>query len=233
MAFETTTQLKGVIFDVDGTLVDSVQQHARAWQDAFRAFGIETNLYEVHRQIGKGSDQLLPVFLSPEQIDRFGKELAEKRTALFRESYLPSVKGFPQVRALFERIQEDRLKIALGSSAKGEELEHYKKLAAIADLQLVATTADDVERSKPHPDIFASALEKLGLAATEAIVVGDTPYDAEAAARAGMTTIGLLSGGWKILDLLNAGCVAVYDDPAMLLADYNTSPFARFSHSAD
>jgi len=225
--------LKGVIFDVDGTLVDSVSQHAHAWQDAFRAYGIETVFDDVHRQIGKGSDQLLPVFLSPEQIDQFGKELSEKRTAIFRENYLPSIKGFPKVRELFDRIQRDRLQIALGSSAKGEELEHYKKLAGIGDLQLVATTADDVERSKPHPDIFASALEKLGLAATEAIAVGDTPHDAEAATRAGMPTIGLLSGGWRILDLLDAGCVAVYDDPAMLLADYNTSPLARLSHSAD
>jgi len=225
--------LKGVIFDVDGTLVDSVSLHARAWQDAFRTYGIETNLEDVRRQIGKGSDQLLPVFLSPEQVERFGNELTEKRTAIFRENYLPSVEGFPQVRELFERIQRSGLAIALGSSAKGEELEHYKKLAGIADLQLVATTADDVERSKPHPDIFASALDKLGLAPTEAIAVGDTPHDAEAAARAGMPTIGLLSGGWKILDLLNAGCIAVYEKPATLLADYDKSPLARFPHSAD
>jgi len=218
--------LKAVIFDVDGTLIDSVTQHAQAWQDAFREYGIETTFDEVHRQIGKGSDQLLPVFLNAGQIEKFGEALADRRTAIFHDKYLPAVKGFARVRDLFERIQREGLEIALGSSAKGAELDHYKKLAGIADMRLVATTADDVERSKPHPDIFSFALEKLGIAASAAIAIGDTPYDAEAAAKAGMKTIGFLGGGWKSQDLLNAGCIAIYQDPAALLAEYDQSPLA-------
>jgi len=218
--------LKAVIFDVDGTLIDSVLQHAQAWQDALREFGIEADLNEVRRQIGKGGDQLLPVFLRPDQIRAFGDELSKRRGVILKERYLPTITGFPQVRELFERILQQGYKIALGSSAKADELDHYKKLAGIQDLPMEATASDEGAKSKPHPDIFEAALQKLGCQGHEAIAIGDTPYDAEAAAKAGMQTIGLLTGGWSAAELTEANCMAIFIDPADLLRKWDRSPLA-------
>jgi phosphoglycolate phosphatase-like HAD superfamily hydrolase len=138
------------------------------------------------------------------------------------------VKGFPAVRELFRRVKDEGLRVALASSAKGDELEAYKKLARIEDLVGEETSSDDAEKSKPHPDIFEAALEKLGdVRLSEAVVVGDTPYDAEAAGKAGLKTVGLLSGGFPAEDLRAAGCVRIYRDAADLLANYDTSPLAK------
>jgi HAD superfamily hydrolase (TIGR01549 family) len=222
--------IKAVIFDVDGTLVDSVDLHARAWQEAFAHFGKQFDFERVRYQIGKGGDQLMPVFLSKEELGEFGEELEKYRGELFKREYLPEVKGFPGVRELFQRVKAEGLKVALASSAKGDELKTYKKLARIEDLVEEETSADDAEKSKPHPDIFEAALERLeGVRPAEAVVVGDTPYDAEAAGKAGLKTIGLLSGGFPEEDLRAAGCVRIYRDAAELLADYDTSPLSKHS----
>jgi HAD superfamily hydrolase (TIGR01549 family) len=219
--------LKAVIFDIDGTLVDSVDLHARAWQEALAHFGKQVGYERVRYQIGKGGDQLMPVFLSEDELERFGEELEKYRGELFKREYMPRVKGFPSVRELFERIERDGLRIALASSAKGDELKTYKKLARIEDLVEEETSSDDAEKSKPHPDIFEAALERLGdVEPSEAMVVGDTPYDAEAAGKAGLKTIGLLCGGFPEEDLRAAGCVLVYKDPADLLAHFDSSPLA-------
>lgn len=220
--------LEAAIFDIDGTLVDSVDLHAKAWQTAFRKFGKDVPFDAVRRQIGKGADQLLPEFFSKAELDRFGEELDRYRGALFKNQYLPKVKAFPRVRELFERIRQDGLSIALASSAKKDELEDYKKIAHIEDLSKTETSSGDVDRSKPHPDVFAAALDRLGRVDHEKIiVVGDTPYDAEAAGKIGLRTIGLLCGGWNEKDLRAAGCIAIYRDPADLLAGYGDSPLAR------
>ena len=219
---------KAVIFDVDGTLVDSVDFHAEAWRDAFADFGRQFDLQTIRGQIGKGGDQLLPVFLSPEEIEREGKKLEEHRGHILKERYLQRIQPFPSVPELFRRILDDGRKIALASSAKSEELQFYKDRAGIADLVHTETSSSDAEKSKPHPDIFQAALERLpGIRPEDAIVVGDTPYDAEAAAKAGVRTIGLLCGGWTEDKLRNAGCVAVFKDPADLLAHYEESPIVR------
>lgn len=219
--------IKAVIFDIDGTLVDSVDLHARAWQEAFRHFGREIPFQEVRQQIGKGGDQLMPVFLSEAELKEFGQELAEYRGALFKREYLPRVRAFPKVRALFERIRQDGKRIALASSAKEDELKAYKKIANIADLVEEQTSADDADKSKPYPDIFQAALAELGdVAHDEAIVVGDTPYDAEAAGKAGLRTIGVRCGGFPEQELRTAGCICIYQDPADLLAHYDESPIA-------
>jgi len=124
-------------------------------------------------------------------------------------------------------INQPPNKIALASSAKEDELEVYKKAARIADLIQTETSSDDAEKSKPHPDIFEAAMSQLdGVAREDAVVVGDTPYDAEAAAKAGLRTIGLLCGGFPEQDLKRAGCIAIYADPADLLAQYDRSPLA-------
>src|SRR5437868_9930100 len=126
--------LKAVIFDIDGTLVDSVDLHARAWQEALRHFGREIPYAQVRQQIGKGGDQLMPVFFSKEELAEFGEELEKYRGDLYKREYLLRVMSFPKVREMFERIKQDGKKIALASSAKEEELKVYKEIAHIDDL---------------------------------------------------------------------------------------------------
>lgn len=220
--------LKAVIFDIDGTLLDSVDLHAASWQEALRHFGHEVPYEKVRAQIGKGGDLLMPALLPEEEVRRRGEEIEEYRKHLFKREYLPRVKPFPAVRELFERIEADGLRIALASSAKKEELERYKQIAGIEDLLEAETSSDDAEKSKPHPDIFEAALDRLdGVAPADAIAVGDTPYDAQAAGKAGLRTIGMLCGGWPEEKLREAGCFAIYRDPADLLRDYDRSPLAR------
>ena len=218
---------KAIIFDVDGTLVDSVDQHARAWQDTFREFGHDIPFDHIRSQIGKGGDQLLPVFLGETERNDHGEALESRRSDILKGTYLPTIKPFPAVRDLMQRLIERGTKIVLASSAKSSELQHYKKIANIEDLITTETTSDDAEKSKPHPDIFQAALARLGgLEPADAIVVGDTPYDAEAAAKAGLRTVGVRCGGFPEADLRRAGCIAIFDDPADLLANLDQSPLA-------
>lgn len=224
--------VKVVIFDIDGTLIDSVDLHAQAWQETFKHFGREVEFAEVRHQIGKGADQLLPVFFSAEHLARSGKEMEEFRSDLFKRNYMPHVRPFPEVRELFERILSEGKRILLASSAQSEEIETYKEIANIADLIEAETSSDDAKRSKPHPDIFAAALQKAGNPnASEVMVIGDTPYDTEAAAKIDLPMIGLLSGGFPEIELRGAGCVAIYQDPAQLLAQYNQSPLRQAANN--
>ena len=216
---------KAVIFDVDGTLVDSVDLHARAWQDALHDYGHDLEFEDIRSQIGKGGDQLMPVFLDPGELEARGEALEKHRGEILRARYLHQVTAFPDVRALFKRLQSDGKQIALASSAKKGELAKYKQLAQIEDLIHTETSSDDAEKSKPHPDIFQAAMKRLGdVSAEEILVVGDTPYDAEAAGKAGVRTIGVLCGGFSEESLRKAGCIAIYKDPADLLARYDQSP---------
>jgi HAD superfamily hydrolase (TIGR01509 family) len=219
---------KAVIFDVDGTLIDTNDLHAAAWVDAFRHFGIEVAYEDVRSQMGKGGDQLMPVFVDAERLKREGERIETFRTELFKRDYLPNVRAFPEVRALFERVRKAGQATGLATSGKREEVDRHMKTAEISDLVDDATTADDAEHSKPEPDIFAAALKRLApLTAEDAIVVGDTPYDAQAAAKVGLRTVGLLSGGFSQEDLEAAGCIAIYADPKALLEAYDRSPLAR------
>jgi HAD superfamily hydrolase (TIGR01549 family) len=219
--------VKAVIFDVDGTLVDSVDLHARAWQDAFHEFGLDIELEDIREQIGKGGDQLLPVFLTREEVDRDGPDLERHRSDILKARYLSEIKAFPKVPQLFQRIRADGIKIVLGSSAKSEELQVYKKIAGIEDLIDGETSSDDAEKSKPHPDVFQAAIAKLeGISKSDIVVIGDSPYDAEAASKAGLRTIGFRSGGFEETKLSDAGCIAIYEGPADLLARYDGSALA-------
>jgi HAD superfamily hydrolase (TIGR01509 family) len=216
---------KAVIFDIDGTLVDSVDLHASAWVDTFRHFGLDVSHDAVRSQIGKGGDQLMPVFVPREMLEERGEEIEKFRSDLFKREYLPKVRAFPGVRELFERIRAAGQTVVLASSCKEDELEHYEEIAGVKDLVQAATTSSDAERSKPHPDIFQAALERIApVTAAEAVVVGDSPYVAEAAAKAGLRTVGVLCGGFPEKDLRAAGCVAVYRDPEDLLRHYDRSP---------
>jgi HAD superfamily hydrolase (TIGR01509 family) len=220
--------VEAVLFDVDGTLVDSVDLHARAWQEALRAFGKDVRLEDVRSQIGKGGDQLVPVFLSREEVARDGEALQRFRGELWRREYMPRVRPFPGARELVRRVRDDGKRVVLASSGKEDELAANRRLLGLDDRLLDgATDADDAERSKPHPDIFVAALAEAGARAEEALAVGDTPWDAIAARRAGLRTVGVLCGGFAEAALREAGCIAVYRDPADLLARYEGSPLAR------
>jgi HAD superfamily hydrolase (TIGR01549 family) len=225
---------EALIFDIDGTLLDSVDLHAEAWQEAFRRFGHEIAFNEIRSQIGKGGDQLLPVFLSREEIEKTGEELQKYRSELFKKKYLPKVKPFPAVRELFLKIKSNGQQVALASSAKGDELKEFERIAHIEDLVEVETSSADAKRSKPHPDIFEAALERLGknIRREQVIVIGDSPHDAEAAKRAGLTSVGVRCGGFPEAALWAAGCIAIYKGPEDLLRRYENTPLARDAHTS-
>ena len=216
--------IEAVIFDIDGTLIDSNDFHAQAWVKAFEKYGKKIKFYEARRQVGKGGDQYLPEFLTQKEIKEFGKDLEKLRGEYFKRNYLRKIEPFPKVRELFQKIKNEGKQIVLASSAKADELEKFKKIARIEDLIEEETSSDDAEKSKPFPDIFQAALEKLGkINKKNVVVVGDTAYDAEAAAKINLKTIGVLTGGWTETELVNAGCSEVYPDIAALLENYRTS----------
>jgi HAD superfamily hydrolase (TIGR01509 family) len=219
---------KAVLFDVDGTLVDSNDLHAAAWVEAFRHYGFEIPFETVRGQIGKGGDNLVPSLIPPEQLDGKQEEMEDYRSDLYQHSYLPRAVPFPGVRALFERLTEDGVKIVLASSAKAKEVDYNLGILGAAHLVHATTSADDVENSKPDPDIFQSALKKVApLTAHDVVVVGDTPWDVKAACKAGMKTIAVRSGGFRDEELLEAGAAELYDGPEDLLRNYERSLLAN------
>jgi HAD superfamily hydrolase (TIGR01509 family) len=220
--------VEAVLCDIDGTLVESNWLHAAAWKDAFAVIDIPLELDAVRRQIGKGGDELIPVFVPWWKRPMIEEPLKEYRKFIFRQDYLPKVQPFPKVRELFLRMKESEIRVALASSANQDDLNAYKKIANISDLIDESTSADDADRSKPHPDIFESALKKLGTKPGNVLALGDTPYDAEAAGKAGVRTIGVTTGGWSRRDLLDAGCIEVYKDVAELLDRFDQSAFIAF-----
>lgn len=213
--------IEAFIFDVDGTLIDSNDFHTEAWIKAFAEYDKNFSFSQIRPHIGKGADTLLPSFLSKKEIEAFGDELAERRGEIFKDEFLNRVRPFPKVRELFQKIKDDGKQIALASSSNKDEVEAYKKIARIEDLVEAETSADDAEESKPEPDIFKAALEVLGNPAKEKVlVVGDTPYDAEAAQKAKLKIVGVLCGGFAEKDLRDAGCADIYQDAADLLENY-------------
>ncbi|MGY4382737.1 beta-phosphoglucomutase-like phosphatase (HAD superfamily) [Bradyrhizobium sp. i1.3.6] len=159
---------KAAIFDLDGTLLDSVDLHALAWQEAIVKYGHEVTFEQIRSQIGKGGDKLIPVFLAEEQQREHGKHLEEWRGNRFKSAYLPLVRPFSAVPDLLRRVREAGLRIAVASSATKDELKKYLDIAAISDLVDVATSSEDVDESKPAPDIFEVVLKKLDIEGAEA-----------------------------------------------------------------
>ena len=149
------------------------------------------------------------------------------RKFLFQQDYLQQVKPLPRVREFLLRLKEAGIRLSLASSADKDQLEVYKKIAQMEDLVAESSSADDADRSKPHPDIFEATLRKLGLPASKVLALGDTPYDAEAAGKAGISTVGVTTGGWSKEELLEAGCIEVYTDVAELLEHFEESAFKR------
>jgi len=160
-------------------------------------------------------------------LEEKGEQIEKYRSELFMRKYMPKVRSFPRVRELFERIRADGKKIALASSSDKKQLTILNKIAQVEYVVDCETSADDIDSSKPDPDVFHAALKCLRQTKPdEAIAVGDTPYDAEGARKAGIQTIGLLCGGFPESSLRASGCIAIYRDPADLLANYETSPLA-------
>lgn len=218
-------QLKGVILDVDGTLVLSNDAHAQAWVDAFVEYDYPVAFERVRPLIGMGGDKLMPTVvpgLSDEE--GVGKQIAERRKQIFKQRYADTLKPAPGSRDLLLRLREAGLELAVASSAKADELETLLKAAQVEDLIGETTTSSDVEESKPAPDIVGVALKKLGLAADEVVMLGDTPYDVESANGCGVGVVAVRCGGFSDEQL--AGALAIYNDPADALAHYDCSPFA-------
>lgn len=214
--------LAGVLLDIDGTLIDSNDANARAWMEALAAHGIEVNYLKLREGIGMGGDNFLPKIARIESDSAEGKAVSETRGELMKSRYFPTLKAFAEVKELLTRLHRDGLKLVVATSAKAEEADILLKLTGAEDLIEAIATTEDAKKSKPDPDIIHAALQKSGLSADEVIMLGDTPYDIEAAAKAGVAIIGVRCGGWTAPDL--KGALAVYDDAADLLAHYAESP---------
>ena len=217
--------LRGVIFDIDGTLVDSNDAHAQSWVDTFAEAGYDVPFEKVRPLIGMGGDKLLPKAIDVRHDSKEGKRLGERRTAIFRTRYLPRLRALRGSRELVQRVREEGLTPIVATSAKEEELKGLLKAAEVADLMEEKATASDAKRSKPDPDIVQAAIEEAGIDARDLVMIGDTPYDVEAATRAGVRIIGFRSGGWDDVDL--SGAAEIYDGPAHLLEEYSSSLLGR------
>ena len=216
--------LQGVLLDVDGTLVDSNDAHAHAWVKALAEAGVKAEFSRVRRLIGKGGDKLLPEVSGIEADSSKGKAISERRAAIFKAEWLPKLEAFPQARELLKRMKARGLRLAVASSAKEDELGPLLRVCGAEWLVEASTSSDDADSSKPDPDIVHAALGQLKLPPGRVLLLGDTPYDIEAAKKAGVGTVALRCGGWDDAGL--AGAVAVYADPADLLARFDASPFA-------
>jgi YihY family inner membrane protein len=216
-------QVRAVLFDLDGTLVDSNDYHVDAWERVFGEAGHPVERAAIAGQIGKGGDLLIPALL-PDLSKAEREQLESRRGEVFKARYLDLVRPFPGASELLARVKNSGRKVVLASSASGEELAYYREMLG-EDLITASTSKDDVETSKPAGDIFAAALAKVGVAPGHAIVIGDTPYDIEAAAKCKLRTIAVRSGGFDETAL--AGAVARYDDVGALLAGFDQSLLAR------
>jgi HAD superfamily hydrolase (TIGR01509 family) len=213
-----------VLLDVDGTLVDSNDAHARAWVRALAEHGVTVPYEKVRSLIGKGGDKLLPEVAGSDADSPKGKAISERRGTIFQTEFLPALRPFPKAAELLARMKRQGLRLGIASSAKDDELRALLEICGASELVTASTSSEDAGNSKPDPDIVRSALERIHLRAEETILLGDTPYDVEAGTRSNVAVIALRCGGWNDSDL--AGAIRVYDSPADLLEHFDESPFA-------
>lgn len=216
--------IAAVLFDVDGTLVDSNDAHARAWVEAFAAYDVHVEEKAVRRCIGMGADKLMPAVSGLHEASPRGEAISKQRQQLFAQHFLPTVKAFPDARRLVSTIKQRGCVAVTASSAKDDELRALLNIADVWSLFDHITSSDDAEHSKPDPDVIVAALERAHVSPDQAIMLGDTPYDVEGARRAGVRAIAFRCGGWQDADL--AGATAVYDGPWDLLTHFAESPLA-------
>lgn len=205
-----------ILIDIDGTLLDSNDAHARTWVEVLQRHGHAVPYDRVRSLIGKGGDKLLEEAVGLDDEEGEGKTIADERRALFMERELPHLQPTRGARALLEHWKDDGRQLVIATSASGDELDALLRQAGVDDLIDHASSSKDADGSKPDPDIVVVALRKAGVAAGQALMLGDTPYDVESARKAGVDTIALRCGGFWDDDALR-GAVEIYDDPAALL----------------
>lgn len=215
-------KLRVVLLDIDGTLLLSNDAHARAFVEAAKSLGLEADFRRLRPLIGKGGDKLIPEAFGFDAESDIGRKLEKEKGRIFR-SYVPGLQPAPGARDLLTKLRTDGIKLVVATSAGKEDVKLLLDQAQVLDLIEEATSADDAESSKPDPDIIQAALRKAGEKALAAIMIGDTPYDVEAALRAGVPIITVRCGGtWTDADL--HGSVSIFDDPADILAHYEFLP---------
>ena len=211
------------ILDVDGTLVDTNYQHTLAWQRAFRQHGIVLPAWRIHRHIGMGGDKIVAALAGEDAESKCGDAIRAAEQVLYME-LIDEVEPMPGARRLIDTLKDRGSRIVLASSAKPNEIEHYIDLLDVRDVIDDWTSAGDVDATKPDPDLVDAAIHKTGCSADDAVMVGDTTWDCIAAAKAGVPTVGLLSGGFSERELREAGAVAVYPTPADLVERLTETP---------
>ncbi len=218
---------RSIVFEVDGTLVDSNLLRARAWQEALARYGRQVKLAKLFEELARRGDQLVSVFLTGDDAERYADELGSFHRALFREEYLPRVKPFPGAIDLLRRLKDDGKRIALASTADPDELDRYVELLGAEGIIEARTTDADVDRSRLDVDIPAAALRLLGVErAKEALAIVGSPYDTAGATKLGMPCLGLVCGGASEEELRAAGAKAIFATPHDLLTHYSESPLA-------
>ena len=209
---------KAVLLDIDGTLIDSNEQHTDAWVAVLREFGYDIPAERIRPLIGMGGDNLMRELLSLGKDDPTAKEISKRRGELMKSEYLPTVKPFPQARELLVRLKAGEIKTVVATSSKEDETNILLAILQAKELVDTGATGSDVKNSKPDPDIINVALQKSGMRPEDVVMIGDTKFDIEAAAKADVPVIALRSGGASDSDL--QGAIAIYDDPADLLAHF-------------
>ena len=222
--------IRGLLLDVDGTLVDSNNAHAHAWIKALAESGRRVAFELVRPLIGMGGDKLLHRVCGVKADSPEGKLINERRGAIFLGEYVPQLRPCRGARELLELLAKRRVRMVVASSAKKGELEPLLEICGADRFISSATSSDDADHSKPDPDILQAAISDLGMPPDEVAMLGDTPYDVEAARRAGIRVITLRCGGWPDSDLK---ADAIYDDPANLCEQLDSLPFGEFGTGGD
>lgn len=220
-------RIHNIILDVDGTLVDSNDAHAHTWVQALEEHGYHASFEQVRPLIGMGGDKVLPDVVGLPKESEAGQQISQRRKALFLTDALPRLRAFPGAWELLQHLHQQGFTLVVASSAEPDELTRLLKVVdpRAPDLFSGETSAKDAQHSKPDPDVIHVALGKINARPEETLMLGDTAYDIEAAARSGMQTIAFRCGGWSDRDL--RGAIAIYDGPEDLLAHYQQSPLAR------
>jgi HAD superfamily hydrolase (TIGR01549 family) len=213
---------RAALLDVDGTLVDTNYQHALAWYRAFRQKGIVLPLWRIHRHVGMGGDQLVPALVGDDVDERQGDAIREARGEEYRE-LIAEVSPLAEAKELISDLKRRGFTAVLASSSPQDELDHYLDLLGAREIVDAWTTDDDVASTKPEPDLVRAALDRAGT--EDAVMIGDTPWDIEAAAKAGIATVTVVTGGFSEQELRDAGAACVYESVEELRRHLDEPPF--------
>ena len=211
---------RAALLDVDGTLIDANYHHALAWYRGFRRSGITLPLWRIHRHVGMGGDQLVPALVGDEVDERLGDEIRDARDEEYQQ-LIDEVAPLEGARELIDDLRGRGLEVVLASSSPQKEIDHYLELLGAREL-VEWTTNDDVESTKPEPDLVRAALDKAGT--EDAVMVGDTPWDIDAARKAGVETVCVITGGFSEQELRDAGAAAVFESVEELRRRLDETP---------